>query len=186
MVTALVGLNTIRRNPGAKILYNLICSRSVPEAIMKRGRHPGALASRPLAHQEDHARRKHRVRRRAFRAFLLSRQLVRRFGHDRADAVPARSSARRRQTVSEVIAPIDRRLRSGEINSHVRDIPPSCTNSSRAISDAQIDHLDGVTIEYPNWWMNVRPSNTEPLLRLNVEGDTQELMERHRDEALER
>ena len=47
-----------------------------------------------------------------------------------------------------------------------------------------IDYLDGVTIQYPDWWMNVRPSNTEPLLRLNVEGDTRELMERHRDEAL--
>ncbi|MDQ6826696.1 MAG: phosphomannomutase/phosphoglucomutase, partial [Candidatus Eremiobacteraeota bacterium] len=50
--------------------------------------------------------------------------------------------------------------------------------------DAQIDHLDGVTIQYPDWWMNVRPSNTEPLLRLNVEGDTEVLMENHRDEAL--
>ena len=50
--------------------------------------------------------------------------------------------------------------------------------------DAQIDHLDGVTISYPNWWMNVRSSNTEPLLRLNVEGDTKALMEQHRDEAL--
>ncbi|MFN2460901.1 MAG: hypothetical protein ABR591_09475 [Candidatus Velthaea sp.] len=47
-----------------------------------------------------------------------------------------------------------------------------------------MDHLDGVTIQYPNWWMNIRPSNTEPLLRMNVEGDTKELMERHRDEAL--
>jgi phosphomannomutase len=50
--------------------------------------------------------------------------------------------------------------------------------------DATIDHLDGVTIAYPDWWMNVRPSNTEPLLRLNVEGDTREAMEKHRDEAL--
>ncbi|HUY11998.1 MAG TPA: phosphomannomutase/phosphoglucomutase, partial [Candidatus Dormibacteraeota bacterium] len=49
---------------------------------------------------------------------------------------------------------------------------------------AQIDHLDGVTIAYPDWWMNVRPSNTEPLLRLNVEGDTRAIMERRRDEAL--
>ena len=58
----------------------------------------------------------------------------------------------------------------GEIEAHYRD--------------ADIDRLDGVTISYPDWWMNVRPSNTEPLLRLNVEGDTKELMEKHRDEAL--
>ena len=50
--------------------------------------------------------------------------------------------------------------------------------------DAQIDHLDGATVSYPHWWMNVRASNTEPLLRLNVEGDTPELMATHRDEAL--
>jgi phosphomannomutase len=47
-----------------------------------------------------------------------------------------------------------------------------------------VDQLDGLTVEHGDWWYNVRPSNTEPLLRLNVEGDTQELMERHRDEAL--
>jgi len=51
-------------------------------------------------------------------------------------------------------------------------------------NDAKIDHLDGVTIEYPDWWLNVRKSNTEPLLRLNLEGDTLPLMEQHRDEAL--
>ena len=87
--------------------------------------------------------------------------------------------------VSEVIAPIDHRVRSGEINSRVRDIPgQACAQLEAAYPDAAIDHLDGVTIAYPDSWMNVRPSNTEPLLRLNVEGDTRELMERRRDEAL--
>jgi phosphomannomutase len=86
--------------------------------------------------------------------------------------------------VSEVIAPIDTRFRSGEINSTVKDIPAKLAELQERYKDAQIDHLDGVTIAYPNWWMNVRPSNTEPLLRLNVEGDTRELMERSRDEVL--
>jgi phosphomannomutase len=86
--------------------------------------------------------------------------------------------------VSEVIAPIDTRYRSGEINSTVKDIPAKLQQIQDHYKDASIDHLDGVTIGYPDWWMNIRPSNTEPLLRLNVEGDTKELMERHRDEAL--
>jgi phosphomannomutase len=86
--------------------------------------------------------------------------------------------------VSEVIAPIDTRFRSGEINSRVSDVSAKLRELELRYSDATIDHLDGVTIAYPDWWMNVRPSNTEPLLRLNVEGDTPELMERHRDEAL--
>jgi phosphomannomutase len=87
-------------------------------------------------------------------------------------------------TVSSVIAPIDKRARSGEVNSTVKDIPAKLAELQAHYKDAAIDTLDGVTIQYPNWWMNVRPSNTEPLLRLNVEGDTLELMERNRDEAL--
>jgi phosphomannomutase len=86
--------------------------------------------------------------------------------------------------VSEVIAPIDSRFRSGEINSHVKDIPGKLAQLQERYKDAEIDHLDGITIQYPDWWLNVRPSNTEPLLRLNVEGDTEELMQRNRDEAL--
>jgi phosphomannomutase len=88
------------------------------------------------------------------------------------------------KAVREVIAPINTRFRSGEINSRVADIPAKLAEIERKYSDAEIDHLDGVTVSYPDWWLNVRPSNTEPLLRLNVEGDTKELMERHRDEAL--
>jgi len=52
-------------------------------------------------------------------------------------------------------------------------------------SDGRIDYLDGITVEYPDWWFNVRPSNTEPLLRLNLEARSEELMERKRDEVLE-
>jgi phosphomannomutase len=70
------------------------------------------------------------------------------------------------------------------VNSAVKDIPGKLKELEAFYKDATIDHLDGLTIEYKDWWMNVRPSNTEPLLRLNVEGDTKDLMERHRDEAL--
>ena len=83
-----------------------------------------------------------------------------------------------------MIAPVDTRFRSGEINSQVNDVAAKLKALQAHYSDAQIDQLDGLTIGYPDWWLNVRPSNTEPLLRLNVEGDTKELMEKHRDEAL--
>jgi phosphomannomutase len=86
--------------------------------------------------------------------------------------------------VSEFITPIDTRFRSGEINTTVKDAQAKMREIEEFYKGAQVDHLDGVTISYPDWWLNVRPSNTEPLLRLNVEGDTRELMERHRDEAL--
>jgi len=83
-------------------------------------------------------------------------------------------------TVSSVIAPIDRRARSGEINSTVKDIPGKLAALQAHFKDAAVDQLDGITIQYKDWWMNVRASNTEPLLRLNVEGDTKDVMERHR------
>jgi phosphomannomutase len=88
--------------------------------------------------------------------------------------------------LSEIIKPLDKGVRSGEINSTVKDVQ----SKLHAIEDhfsksaKSVDHLDGITIEYEDWWFNVRPSNTEPLLRLNVEANNQALMEQKRDEVL--
>ena len=90
------------------------------------------------------------------------------------------------KTVSELLKPIDTRVRSGEINTEVSDQQ----GRMRAIEEhfaaqgAEIDHLDGITMAFPTWWANVRPSNTEPLLRLNVEADTPDELARRRDEVL--
>ncbi|MFN2448767.1 MAG: phosphomannomutase/phosphoglucomutase [Candidatus Baltobacteraceae bacterium] len=183
-VTALVALNTLKRYPGSKILYNLICSRSVPELIEQHG-------GVPIRSQVGHSLIKKTMRDEdavfggehsghfyfknnwyADSGMIALMQCLELFSE--AD-----------KPVSEVIAPIDTRFRSGEINSTVKDARVKMQAIQDHYKDANIDHLDGVTISYPDWWMNVRPSNTEPLLRLNVEGDTKALMERHRDEALE-
>jgi phosphomannomutase len=183
MVVAIVGVNTLKKQPGSKILYNLICSRSVPEAIEKAG---GIPVRSPVGHS-------------------LIKPIMRRqnipFGGEHSGHFYFRDNwfadsgmialmqclelfSDTDKRVSEVIAPYNTRFRSGEINSHVKDIPGRVRAIEEHFKDGQIDHLDGTTVQYPNWWMNVRPSNTEPLLRLNVEGDTKELMEEHRDEAL--
>ncbi len=86
--------------------------------------------------------------------------------------------------ITAAIAPYNTRFRSGEINTKVDDADAKMHAIEERFKDAKIDHLDGVTVEYPAWWLNVRKSNTEPLLRLNVEGDTRELMEKGRDAAL--
>jgi len=183
IVTALVGIDTIRLNPGAKILYNLICSRSVPEAIEKAG-------GIPVRSQVGHSFIKKTMRDENIPFggehsghFYFKRNW---FADSGMIALMQCLNVFSRASgpVSSVIAPIDRRSRSGEINSTVKDIPGKLKELQDRYRDAAIDHLDGVTIQYPDWWMNVRASNTEPLLRLNVEGDTKALMERHRDEAL--
>lgn len=183
IVTALVGVDTLRLHPGARILYNLICSRSVPEAILRAG-------GVPVRSKVGHSFIKKTMR---DEDILFGGEHSGHFYFKRnwfADSgmialmqclnVFSRAGG----SVSSTIAPIDRRVRSGEVNSAVRDIPGKLRELRAHYRDAAIDDLDGVTIQYPDWWMNVRGSNTEPLLRLNVEGDTRAVMERRRDEAL--
>jgi len=83
-----------------------------------------------------------------------------------------------------LISLIDPYFRSREINSRVEDIPEKLKNIESYYKDANFDHLDGLTVEYPDWWFNLRPSNTEPLIRLNLEADTEKLMEQKKSEVL--
>jgi len=94
---------------------------------------------------------------------------------------------RQEAPISELLAPIDPYVRSGEINSEVEDQEATIRKVEDQYSDAEdvkIDHLDGLTVDFGDWWFNLRPSNTEPLLRLNVEASDRETMQGHRDELL--
>ena len=86
--------------------------------------------------------------------------------------------------VSELVAPLRKYFSSGEINSKVADVTPVLDSLRKKYADGNMFELDGISCEYPEWWFNVRASNTEPLLRLIVEADTAELMEEKRDELL--
>ncbi|HVR47005.1 MAG TPA: phosphomannomutase/phosphoglucomutase [Candidatus Binatia bacterium] len=182
-VTALVALSMLKKHPGAKVLYNLICSRSVPELIAKAG-------GVPVRSKVGHS---------IIKAVMRGQDVV--FGGEHSGHFYFRDNwyadsgmialllclelfGEANMPVSQAIAPIDTRFRSGEINTQVADVSARLREIEERYADAVIDHLDGVTISYPSWWMNVRPSNTEPLLRLNVEGETRVVMEQHRDEAL--
>lgn len=182
-VTALVALNTLKKHPGARILFNPICSRSVPELILKAG-------GVPIRSKVGHS---------IIKAVMREQDVV--FGGEHSGHFYFRDNwyadsgmiallqclelfSEAGKPVSEVIAPIDTRFRSGEVNTHVANAAAKLREIEARYPDAEIDHLDGVTISYPDWWMNVRASNTEPLLRLNVEGDTEALMGKHRDEVL--
>lgn len=92
--------------------------------------------------------------------------------------------SKKEKPLSEIVAPYRVYFHSGEINSLVADKDAKIKELEEIYSDAKISHIDGVTIEYNDWWCNVRPSNTEPLLRLNLEANTKKLMEEKRDEVL--
>ncbi|HXW51267.1 MAG TPA: hypothetical protein VEJ41_04695 [Candidatus Acidoferrales bacterium] len=183
MVTALVSTMLLRSHPKATILYNLICSRSVPELITRSG---GTAVRTRVGHS-------------IIKSVMRERDAI--FGgehsghfyfrdHFFADSgliallVVLELVCEENKPVSELLKPLDRRFRSGEINSEVADIPGKLREIEARYADAEIDRLDGVTISYADWWCNIRPSNTEPLLRLNVEADSRELLAKKRDEVL--
>jgi phosphomannomutase len=87
--------------------------------------------------------------------------------------------------ISELIKPMRRYYSSGEINFKVEDKQTKINEFARRYSDGQIDYLDGITIEYEDWWLNCRPSNTEPLLRLNVEAGSKEMLDEKLSEITE-
>jgi len=183
MVTALVARNLLRRKPGATILYNLICSRTVPEVIKRNG---GVPVRTRVGHSY-------------IKAIMREQNAI--FGGEHSGHFYFRDNyyadsgliallvlleliSLEGKPVSELLKPLDSRVRSGEINSQVADAPAKLAALERRYADAQQDHLDGLTIQYPTWWANVRPSNTEPLLRLNVEADDPATLAAKRDELL--
>jgi phosphomannomutase len=83
-----------------------------------------------------------------------------------------------------LIAPLRKYFSSGEVNSKVADVKPILDAIRQKYTDGNMFELDGISVEYPEWWFNIRASNTEPLLRLIVEADTKELMESKKDELL--
>ena len=91
-------------------------------------------------------------------------------------AVAASLLSRSDQPISEMVAPLKKYSHSGEINFEVADKAASMQQIEETFVGGEVDHLDGVSITFPDWWINVRPSNTEPLLRLSMEANTPEML----------
>jgi len=88
------------------------------------------------------------------------------------------------QSVADYVRPLRKYFHSGEINSEVADVHATIEGIAEKYNDGKVDRLDGVSVEYDDWWFNVRGSNTEPKIRMNLEAKTKELMEEKRDEVL--
>jgi phosphomannomutase len=181
--TALVAERVLKKNPGEAIIYNLICSWSVPEVIVENG-------GRPIRTRVGHSYIK-QVMAETGAAFGGEHSAHYYFRDNyRADSgmiaalfvLEALSAAG--PPLSMLLEPFDRYFSSGEINSEVSDQRAKIDELAVAYGDGKQDLTDGLTVEYDDWWFNCRPSNTEPLLRLNLEARTAELMTEKRDEVL--
>jgi phosphomannomutase len=187
ILAALVAKNVLEKEPGATILYSAVCSKALPELIESEG-------GRAIRTKAGHSIIKPQMR--EYDAAFGAEHSGHYYFRDNyfADSgiiamlTVAELVARQDGPLSELIAPIDHYVRSGEINLEVEDQEATLRKVEEYYAqrdDPKIDHLDGLTVDYGDWWFNLRPSNTEPLLRLNVEARERETMEKHRDELLE-
>lgn len=182
-VTALVAKAMLERVPGASIVYNLICSWTVPEVIRENGGTPirtrvghsfikQVMAETGAVFGGEHSG--HYYFRDNYRA---DSGLI-------AAVVAIEQLSLAGRPLSEVLAPFRRYRASGEVNSRVDDQVAKVEEIAAAYASGRQDRTDGLTIEFDDWWFNVRPSNTEPLLRLNVEARTEELLQEKTAEVL--
>jgi len=183
--TALLAESILAREPGAKVIYDVRASWAVPETIERAG-------GVPLVNRVGHAFIKHRMReeRAAFGGEVSGHYYFRDFCQADSGVVPfllmLEIVSRKDEKLSEILRPFrERYFITGELNTPVPDVASKLTElEDRFRSDGAVSHLDGVSVDGADWHFNVRPSNTEPLLRLNLEARSQELMERKRDEVL--
>lgn len=181
--TALVASRVLAKHPGEAVLYNLICSWSVPEVISEYG-------GRPIRTRVGHSFIKQTMAETG--AIFGGEHSAHYYFRDnyRADSgmiaalfvLEALSEAD--VPLSGLLRPFDRYFASGEINSEVADQEGAIEKLAVHYADGKEDRTDGLTVEYEDWWFNCRASNTEPLLRLNLEARTKDLMTSKRDEVL--
>jgi phosphomannomutase len=184
LMTAMVAQSLLRRHRGATILYNLICSRVVPEIIDEGGGHP-VVTRVGHSYIKQHMRQMNGL----FAGEHSGHYYFRDNYYADSGVIAAlhvlELMSQEKSPLSKIVRPLKRYAASGEINTPVEDKEGKMREIAERFADAEeISYLDGVSIRYPDVWFNVRPSNTEPLLRLNVEGASREKMEMMKDQVL--
>lgn len=175
-LTALIAIRELKRKPGSSIIYNLISSKAVPEIIKEQG-------GTPLRSRVGHSYIKQLM---AESGAIFGGEHSGHFYFDgfwRADSgalaalFAIAELSHSNLPLSELLAPLNRYFSSGEINTIVADTGKSIDLVKATFgANYEIDDLDGITVSAADWWFNLRPSNTEPLLRLNVEAHSKEQM----------
>ena len=183
MITSLIAQAILKKNKGAAIFYDLRSSWAVKETIEQNG-------GRPMMSRVGHAFIKQQMRDAdaLFAGELSGHYYFKENFYTESSSLAALFVAnlvsQSKQPLSEMIRPIQRYFASGEINSEVEDVKKVVAILKSRFADGQAIELDGLSVQYPDWWFNVRASNTEPLIRLNLEAKTRATMERRRDELL--
>ncbi|MGN6696285.1 MAG: phosphomannomutase/phosphoglucomutase, partial [Aquihabitans sp.] len=185
--TAMVAAGVLEKEPGATILHNLICSKAVPEVVRERGGTPvrtkvghsyikAEMAATGAAFGGEHSAHYYfRDNYRADSGLIAAMHVL-------------EQRCRQDQPMSVLRQPFDRYADSGEINTQVHDpaavIDAVAEHFRTEVPSAAQDRLDGLTVDLGDWWFNLRPSNTEPLLRLNLEARTRDECDDHTSELL--
>jgi phosphomannomutase len=185
-VTALLARVLLEKEPGARIIFDVRASWAAPDTIREAG-------GEPLVNRVGHAFIKHRMREEdaLFAGEISGHYYFRDFNQADSGTVPAllmvELLSKAGRPLSELLRPYrERYFLTGELNTPVSDVALKLQElKERFGSEGEISHVDGLEVTAKDWHMNVRPSNTEPLLRLNLEALDRELMERKRDEVLE-
>ena len=187
-VTALLAEAFLLKNPGATVIYDLRASHAVKDTAARHG-------GKALMNRVGHAFIKQRMRQEdgIFAGEVTGHYYFRDFYYADNGFIPAllilELMSKKNQPLRELLAPYrERYFISGEINTKLgsmSEVPAKLAAIEARYKDADIARMDGVSVDYPDWHFNVRASNTEPLLRLNLEAATPELMEKRRDEVLQ-
>jgi phosphomannomutase len=184
LVTALIAEHYLREVPGATFLYDLRSSRIVAETVLKQG-------GKGIRCRVGHAFIKEQMRQEnaVFAGELSGHYYFRDTGFcDNgifAMVQMINLLAEKDRPLSELVSPLKKYASTGEINIRVNRRDSIMEALRSAFPDAQTDTLDGVTMAYPSWWFNIRSSNTEPLIRLNLEADTKDCMDKRTTEVLQ-
>jgi phosphomannomutase len=181
--TSLLAVGMLNKHPGATILHNLICSRAVPEVVREHGGVPirtkvghsfikAEMATTGAIFGGEHSAHYYfRDNYRADSGIIATMFVLEQMGLTG-------------QQLSVLRKPLERYAASGEINMTVKDAPAVLARVAAAHPDAELDRLDGLTVGYPDWWCNLRASNTEPLLRLNLEAPDRDACDEHVGEVV--
>ena len=183
--TSLLAESILEKEPGTKVLYDVRASWAVPETIERAG-------GTPIMSRVGHAFIKLLMRKEgaAFAGEVSGHYYFRDFSQADSGVVPfllmLELISKKGRKLSEILRPYrERYFITGELNTPVADVDAVLQRlEQRYEGEGRVSHLDGISVDAEDWHMNVRPSNTEPLLRLNLEARSEDAMERKRDEVL--